>query len=196
MKSDIILIGAGGHCRSCIDIIELTNEYNILGILDSNMTIGSDIFGFKILGKDEVATKYLGHNIKFLITIGAIGNSSLRSMLYDKFIGFGFEPATIVSPLAYVSKRAEINTGTVVGHGAIINSGVKIGKNCIVNTKALVEHDTIVKDHCHISTGAIINGSCEIGSSSFIGTNATLVQCTKVKKNSFLKAGRLYKGLV
>jgi UDP-3-O-[3-hydroxymyristoyl] glucosamine N-acyltransferase len=33
-----------------------------------------------------------------------------------------------------------------------------VGRNCIINTKALVEHDAIIEDHCHISTGAIVNG--------------------------------------
>ena len=28
---DIILIGGGGHCKSCIDVIEMTNKYNIIG---------------------------------------------------------------------------------------------------------------------------------------------------------------------
>ena len=35
---------------------------------------------------------------------------------------------------------------------------LKIGINCIINTKALVEHDAIIGDHCHIATSAIING--------------------------------------
>ena len=27
---DIILIGGGGHCKSCIYVIEMTNKYNII----------------------------------------------------------------------------------------------------------------------------------------------------------------------
>jgi len=30
----IILIGGGGHCLSCIDVIEQTGLYQIIGILD------------------------------------------------------------------------------------------------------------------------------------------------------------------
>ena len=32
----IILIGGGGHCISCIDVIEMTKEFSILGIIDSS----------------------------------------------------------------------------------------------------------------------------------------------------------------
>ena len=31
---NIILIGAGGHAKACIDIIESYNEYSIVGLLD------------------------------------------------------------------------------------------------------------------------------------------------------------------
>ena len=30
----IILVGAGGHCKSCIDVIENENKYKITGIID------------------------------------------------------------------------------------------------------------------------------------------------------------------
>ena len=37
IKPNLVLIGGGGHCISVIDIIENGNEFNILGILDSNI---------------------------------------------------------------------------------------------------------------------------------------------------------------
>ena len=33
MKKKIILIGAGGHAESCIDVIESTNKYEIIGLV-------------------------------------------------------------------------------------------------------------------------------------------------------------------
>ena len=33
-KNNLILIGGGGHCKSCIDVIEQENKFNITGILD------------------------------------------------------------------------------------------------------------------------------------------------------------------
>ena len=33
MKS-IVLIGGGGHCRSCIDVVEEEDKHRIVGIVD------------------------------------------------------------------------------------------------------------------------------------------------------------------
>jgi len=40
---NLILIGAGGHCRSCIDVIEAEKKYKIIGLIDKNKsTINKD----------------------------------------------------------------------------------------------------------------------------------------------------------
>lgn len=34
MKTEILLIGAGGHCPSCIDVIEQEGRFSIAGVVD------------------------------------------------------------------------------------------------------------------------------------------------------------------
>ena len=34
MKRKIVLIGAGGHAKSCINLIERTNDFKIVGLTD------------------------------------------------------------------------------------------------------------------------------------------------------------------
>lgn len=33
-QPEIILIGGGGHCKACIDVIETERKYRIAGIID------------------------------------------------------------------------------------------------------------------------------------------------------------------
>ena len=33
-KEKLILVGGGGHCKACIDVIEEQGKFEILGILD------------------------------------------------------------------------------------------------------------------------------------------------------------------
>ncbi len=39
-KPNIILIGGGGHCKACIDVIEQENKYTIAGIIDVPEKVG------------------------------------------------------------------------------------------------------------------------------------------------------------
>lgn len=183
---ELILVGAGGHCLSCIDVIELQNKYKIVGLIDKKPK--NKKFKFKILGKDEDLKKIFKKHKSALVTIGFIKDFERREQIFHNLKKIGFRMPSIISPLAYVSPKAKIGEGTIIMHGAIINSRAIIGKNCIVNTKALIEHDTFVGDNCHIATRSTLNGGVVLGNNSFIGSHAVLKQNIKVGKNCFVNA--------
>ena len=189
----IILIGGGGHAKSCIDVIENEKKYEVIGILDSPSKVGEEILGCKIIGSDCDIKKYSDMGYYFLITVGQLETADKRAELFEEVKSAGGKFATVISPLAHIAKGVKIGEGSIVHHGVIINSDSTIGVNCIINSKALIEHDCTVEDNCHIAVGAVLAGGVKIGRGSFIGANATVVQCRNVPQNSFIKACTLVK---
>ena len=193
MKPQLILIGGGGHCAACIDVIEQEDKFTIAGIVDRNVT-GGLLLGYPILGSDD-DLQVLRTSYDFaLITIGQIKSPSTRVRLFEYTKSLGFILPTIISPRAYVSKHALIGDGSIIMHDSLVNSRATIGRNCIINTKALIEHDAIIDDNCHISTGAIINGGTVVRQGTFVGSNAVTKESAKTKENDFIKAGSLFTG--
>ena len=188
MKS-LLLIGAGGHCRSCIDVIEAEGIFKISGIIKQTGGNSEPVLGYQILGNDNDLSELVKECSTALITVGQIKNADLRVRLFQQLQGLGFELATIISPRAYVSKNATLGAGTIVMHDALINTGAKIGNNCILNTKSLVEHDAIVEDHCHISTSSVVNGGTIIREKTFIGSNTITKEYITVGKTSVIGGG-------
>ena len=182
----IILIGAGGHCVSCIDVIEMQRKFKIVGLIDNKKE--KFLLDYKIIGSDNELKRFSRRIQYALITTGHIKNSKIRENLFKKVLNYGFKFPTIVSPLSYVSKRAAIGEGTIVMHGSTINAGAKIGKNCIINSKTLIEHDVVVEDNCHLSTGSTVNGGVTIKKNSFIGSCSVIKQNIKIEKNCFVNA--------
>ena len=192
-KPSLILIGGGGHCKSCIDVIEQENKFLIAGIVDINRFI-SELLGYPLLGNDDDLAKLKLNYDYALITIGQIKTPAIRIRLLDYAKSLGFKLPAIISPRAYVSKHAKIGNGTIIMHDALINAGVIVGDNCIINTKSLIEHDAVIENNCHISTGAIINGGAIIKQGSFVGSNAATKESIKTNEKDLIKAGSLFKG--
>ena len=71
-KKRIILIGGGGQCKSCIDVIEQTNKFDIIGIIDLADKAGQTILGYPIIGTDEQTPSFKNKTDYFLLTIGQI----------------------------------------------------------------------------------------------------------------------------
>jgi len=47
--NEIILIGAGGHARSCIDVIELSGLFKIAGLVEKGKLNNKENLGFPII---------------------------------------------------------------------------------------------------------------------------------------------------
>ncbi len=186
---DLVLIGGGGHCRSCIDVIEQQKIYRIVGIVDLPQQVGTRVLGYPVIGSDDDLEEIIGQTSHFLITLGQIKSPERRIVLFNRLLEAGGKAASIVSPRAYVSPHSRIAPGTIVMHNALVNAGAQIGANCIINSCALIEHDTQVGDHCHISTSATINGGVRIGNQTFIGSNSVTCQEIHIGKKVIVGAG-------
>lgn len=191
MASKLYLIGGGGHCHSCIDVIEASKEFDIIGIIDKEEKIGDKVLNYSIIGTDNNLLEYINRDTYFLITIGQIKSSSIRENIFNKLISLKANIATVVSPFAIVSKYANIGSGTIVMHGSIVGPNVRIGNNCIINNGADIEHDSAISNHCHISTRSVINGNCKIGNGVFIGSNTTVFQGISIIDNAVVSGGSL-----
>jgi sugar O-acyltransferase (sialic acid O-acetyltransferase NeuD family) len=193
LKQPIVLIGGGGHCKACIDVIETTGKWDILGILDLPERMGEMVLGYPIVGTDDQVGRFVAEGARFLVCVGQIRTADARRRAYERVKAAGGRLATIVSPLAYVSPSAVIGEGTIVMHRAIVNASASVGDNVIINTMALVEHDATVGSHCHVSTAAVLNGGARIGVGSFVGSNAVIIQGATVPEDDFVPAGAVYR---
>jgi sugar O-acyltransferase (sialic acid O-acetyltransferase NeuD family) len=186
---NIILVGAGGHAISCIDVIELQHQFKIVGLVDLPSQKSVQKFSYPVFDNPSSLDDFVGKCKYAHIAVGQIKPSSRRSSLYKKALELGFEMPSIISPLAYVSPGAIIGLGTIIMHGAIINSGVRIGKNCIINSRALIEHGVVIGDHSHISTGCILNGDVFIEDECFIGSGSCVKEGVKIERSSVVGMG-------
>ena len=188
---EILSIGGGGHCKSVIDVIEQEGKYTIAGIIDKKELIGQEVLGYKVIGCDDDLADLFETYKYAIVTVGQIQSSAIRVKIFDTLNEIGYTLPTIISPLAYVSKHASVEEGTVVLHHALVNVNAKVGANCIINSKALVEHDAIIEAHCHISTATVINGGVVVKCNSFVGSNTTSKEYCEL--NGFIKAGSVAK---
>lgn len=186
---ELILVGGGGHCKSCIDVIEQDGTYRISGIVDVLEKLHHKILGYQIIASDVDLPRLVKEYENFLVTLGQIKSADKRIQLFQQIKDLGGKLPVIVSPLAYVSRHSRIEEGTIIMHHALVNAGATIGKNCIINTKALVEHDAVIENHCHIATDAVINGGVIIGSGTFFGSNSIAREYVEVGSNCIIGGG-------
>lgn len=188
-RKKILLVGAGGHAKSCIDVIEQEGKFEIAGLIIPDLDTEKNVLNYPFVGTDNDLENLKSDYDYALISVGFIKSPDNRISLYHKLKDIGFILPSIISSHAYVSSHSEIGEGTIVMHGVIINAGSIVGENCIVNSNALLEHDVVVGSQTHISTGVIINGDVNIGCGVFIGSNTTVKNGVNIEDNCTIGFG-------
>lgn len=186
----VLIIGAGGHARSVIDVVEAESKYNIVGLLDSVREVGEEVFGYAVAGREqdlpELAQRFTCSKI-----IIAVGDNYQRQAIMGRLAAMlpTLALATTVHPSALVSRRAVLGPGCVVMAGAIINAGSEIGDGCIVNTGASIDHDCRLGDYSSIAPGAILGGEVTVSERSAVLLGALVSHRTTIGADSVIGAG-------
>ncbi len=189
MKKRLLLLGGGGHCRSCIDTIEAQGLYEIVGVVQPKNKGGNEGLGYPIVGCDDDLQALLTETPAAIITVGQIKTPDTRTRLFNLLKTLKAELPVIKSPFSYCSPRAVVGEGTILLHGSLVNACVEIGANCIINSMALIEHDAKIANHCHIATGARVNGGVVIGNGSFVGSGCVIREGVQIGERAVIAAG-------
>lgn len=187
----LLLLGGGGHCRACIDVIEASSSFIVRGVVERQGMAVTGVMGYPVLGTDSDLESLLAESPHALVSVGQVASPHKRVRLFQMAVNSGAQFPVIASPYARISRRAELGFGTIAMHGSVINTGADVGLNCIVNSQALVEHDVRIGPHCHISTGAIINGGAVIGERSFVGSGAIVHQGVEIGPDCVIASGAI-----
>jgi sugar O-acyltransferase (sialic acid O-acetyltransferase NeuD family) len=189
-SESILLVGAGGHARACIDVIEQQGRFQIGGIIGLTHEVGGRVLDYPVLGSEDDLHSLVGAHPNALVAVGQIKTPDVRIRLFDLLTKLSFVLPAIVSPHAVVSRHASVAGGSIVMHGAVVNACASVGRNCIINTNALVEHDVRIEDHCHVATAAVINSGVYIHQGTFIGSNSVIRQGLSIGERCLIGMGQ------
>lgn len=187
-KKKIVLLGAGGHCRVVIEACR-ANGFDIVGVLDAGVPVGSQIMGVKVLGDDSLAPELLKSGVGYM-AVSIVGNLELRTRLLSTYADMGFEFPSIVYKPTHLSEYATISdVGVVALPGSIVNAEAVIGSHATLNTNCLVEHQATVGCNAHIAPRATLLGFSSVGNRTMVGGGAIILPSVKVGDDCIIGAG-------
>ena len=185
-QADVIVIGASGHAKVVIDLIEKQGQFLVTGLIDDNPALnGQDIYGYKVLGnKEKLQSQYVKQ------CVVAIGDNQVRDDIAQWLAKNDCALAkAVIHPSAQLARGVLIGDGSVVMAGSVVNSDTVIANNSIINTGATIDHDCTIGNAVHIAPGATICGGVSVGDLTLIGAGAVICPNVKIGKNVIVGAG-------
>jgi sugar O-acyltransferase (sialic acid O-acetyltransferase NeuD family) len=188
----ILLFGGGNQVHYAIDIIEKENKYEVVGIIDSVHEIGTERYGYKVLGR-QCDLKSIVEEYKIDAGLITIGDNWSRFKVYNTIVEQmpSFEFVNAIHPSVVIGKNVELGFGVVMMAGVIVNPLAKIGNFTFFATGCQVEHDCIIEEYASVSAGSVMGGHVTIGKFSAITLGVTILDRLKIGKNSVIGSGSL-----
>lgn len=203
-SNDVVLVGGGGLCLLIVDAINLSREYNIVGIVDDYALKGEMRYGYEVLGPIEDTLKDLyDKGLRLAVNCMAAMESSTDNPLFFarrdiaiKIKSLGYLLPNIIHPNAKLEPSCRLGEGNVILSGANIGSCAVIGDNCYINTNTMVSHECVIGDGVKIAPGAILAGRIKVGANTLVGMGSTVYMNTKIGCNSIIYNGvNVYKSV-
>lgn len=196
-SNDIVLVGGGGLCLLIVDAINLSREYNIVGIVDDYAQKGEMRYGYEVLGPIEDTLKDLyDKGLRLAVNCMAAMESSIDNPLFfarrdiaQKIKSLGYLLPNIIHPNARLEPSCRLGEGNVILSGANIGSCAVIGDNCYINTNTMVSHECIIGNGVKIAPGAILAGRIKVGENTLIGMGATIYMNLSIGANVVIYNG-------
>jgi sugar O-acyltransferase (sialic acid O-acetyltransferase NeuD family) len=192
MPERIIIFGVSGHAKVIVDIIEKEAKFELIGFIDNNSEIGTNVLGYEVIGPDSSLNQIITNNDVFGGIIG-IGDNAGRAIVKEKIINtfHDFNFVNCIHPNSVIGKNVTWGEGNVVMAGAIINSSSELKNHCIVNTNSSLDHDCIMSDFSSIAPNATVGGNVVIGEYSAIGIGANVFHQINIGANCIIGGGSL-----
>ena len=188
----IIIIGAGGHSKVIVDIIQNEQKYEIVGFIDNNLPIGHEVLDYKVLGKEDELNALIDRHEIYGGVI-AIGDNFIRRNIDKKIkqLCSDFKFVNCIHPKSNIAFNVDMGEGNVVMAGATLNTSSQIGNHCILNTNCSIDHDNKIASYVSIAPNAVTGGGVEIGEFSVIGIGATVEHNIIIGDNCIIGASSL-----
>lgn len=182
--SGVIVIGNGGHSRSCVDAWSTTSPFQPVGCTGPDPAEVSEL---PYLGPDDALPDLLarGHTHVFV----ALGGSKLRERCLRHAIDLGFTALALVADSAQVARTARVDPGAAVLRGAIVGAFSHVGEGAIINTGASVDHNCLIGPYAHVAPGSHLAGNVEVGAHAMLGVGTSVVPGVTIGAGAIVGAG-------
>jgi sugar O-acyltransferase (sialic acid O-acetyltransferase NeuD family) len=191
--TSVVILGTGGNCFDILDLILALNDarpgrFAVKGFLDDDPSkAGKSFCGYPVLGKltDAAALQ----DCQFVNGIGSPLNFRRKESILERTSIPKARFATLIHPMASVSRFAAIGVGTVLFPNVVVAANAVIGDQVIVLANSVINHDVSVGNFGCVASGVCISGSVSVGECCYLGTNSSIIGGVQVARGTMVGMG-------
>ncbi|MEE8170807.1 MAG: acetyltransferase [Phycisphaerae bacterium] len=186
----LVIFGAGDIARLAHFYFSSDSAHEVVAFcVDASHRSADAFLELPLVDFEDVERRYPPDDFQMFIALAYARMNQTRAEKVEQAAAKGYALAS------YVSSRCTWLAGEPPGENAFILEDntvqpfVRIGRNVTLWSGNHVGHDSVIEDHCFISSHVVVSGHVRIRPYCFIGVNATLRNGITIAERTLIGAG-------
>lgn len=186
----IIIFGNGEIGELAAYYFRNDSEHDVVAFVADEKYIKSDTFcSLPLIGFKDIVKKYSPDEFKMFVGLSYAKMNKIRADKYYLVKDLGYELVSYISSKCTFLTENPIGDNCFILEDNTIQPFVKIGNNVTLWSGNHIGHESIIEDHCNITSHVVVSGHVHINSYCFIGVNASLRDNITIAPGTLIGAG-------
>jgi len=185
----LVIFGTGDVARLAHFYFRTDSPHDVAAFVVDAPFKNADTFeGLPLVSSDDAAKRFPPSDHAAFVALGYSRMNRARKEKYEQMRAAGY------NLVSYVSSRCTYLTTPPGDNCFILEDNtvqpfVTIGNDVTLWSGNHIGHDSVIEDHCFITSHVVVSGHVRVGAGSFLGVNATLRNDISIGSESLIVAG-------
>lgn len=186
----LVLFGASDIARLAHYYFTRDSEHEVVAFaVDAAYRQSDEFLGLPLIDFSEVVSRFPPGEFEMFVALSYSRMNQVRAAKYEEAKSLGYRLAS------YVSSRCSWLTEEPHGDNCFILEDntvqpmARIGNDVTLWSGNHIGHDSVIEDHCFISSHVVISGWVRVRGYCFLGVNATLRNSITIAPRTLVGAG-------
>jgi sugar O-acyltransferase (sialic acid O-acetyltransferase NeuD family) len=188
----VVLFGDGATGRLAQFFLTHDSPHEVVAFTVDGAHIRADtVLGLPVVPFEEIQTLYPADDFSMFIAVGYERINKFRESKYYEAKELGYDLVTYLSSKATWWPGTSFGDNCFIMEHSVIQPFVTIGNNVVMWSGCHINHDSVIQDHCFLSSNVVVAGSSTIEPNCFLGMHATIRNGITIARECVIGAGCL-----
>jgi sugar O-acyltransferase (sialic acid O-acetyltransferase NeuD family) len=190
--ADLVLFGLGDIARLAHFYFTTDSPHRVVAFtVDAAYKTADTFLDLPVVPFEEVANAYPPASHSMFVALSYSRMNQLRAAKYAEARALGYRLESYVSSRASCLTQHPLGDNCFILEDNTVQPFVRIGHDVTLWSGNHIGHDTVIGDHCFISSHVVVSGHVTIGTHCFLGVNATIRNGVRLGDHTLVGAGAL-----
>jgi sugar O-acyltransferase (sialic acid O-acetyltransferase NeuD family) len=188
--ADVVIFGAGDIARLAHFYFTHDSDRRVVAFaVDAEYRRDDTFLDLPLIAAADLPRLYPPRDYDVFVAMSYARMNALRRAKFEMVRRLGYACASYVSSRCSYLATDPPGANCFILEDNTVQPFVRIGDDVTLWSGNHVGHDSIIGDHCFISSHVVISGHVTIGESCFIGVNATIRNAIHIADRTLIGAG-------